>query len=241
MGRPGGKLKSALRAAIALTPYRLVRGPENRFQAIEYTLSLLRTFGYAPRLVIDGGAHLGTFAEVAARIFPTAEIYMIEPQAACQPALAALTPRFHLHPVALGSAADVATGLNLAAGDTPSTGAHIAAEGQPVAVAALDDLFNPTGDDRTLLKMDLQGYELQALKGAERLLGATEVILTEVSFFAQAYEPPVLTLMNYLDARGFGLFDVAALAGRTRDNRLKQGDLIFVRRGSPAASDTRWA
>jgi hypothetical protein len=47
--------------------------------------------------------------------------------------------------------------------------------------------------------------------------------------------------MVFLDAQGFSLHDVASLAGRARDNRLRQGDFLFVRRDSPLASDERWA
>ncbi len=43
-------------------------------------------------------------------------------------------------------------------------------------------------DEKCFLKLDLQGFELEALAGAENILKRTEVILTEVSFYAQAYD-----------------------------------------------------
>lgn len=234
-------MKSLIKALVALTPYRIVRRAENRFEAFQYSLSALKSCGFAPTIIIDGGAHLGSFAELAARLFPHAEIHMIEPQAACQGQLRKLATRFHLHSVALGDSDDMANGLHLAATSAPSTGAHISAKGQAVEVATLDDLFDDRSEDRIFLKLDLQGYELRALKGGEHMLERVEVILTEVSFFAQAYEPSILTLMSYLDERDFDLFDIAALSGRTRDNRLKQGDFIFVKRGSSLSKDTSWA
>ena len=91
-----------------------------------------------------------------------------------------------------------------------------------------------------LLKLDLQGYELHALRGGAAFLRSAEAILTEVSFFAQAYEPPIAELVSFLNDNGFQLYDVAALGGRPRDNRLKQGDLIFVRFGSQLLEDGRW-
>ena len=45
-----------------------------------------------------------------------------------------------------------------------------------------------------MLKMDLQGWELEALKGAEKSLQFIEVILTEVSFFV--YGPRIETRYN---------------------------------------------
>jgi hypothetical protein len=39
---------------------------------------------------------------------------------------------------------------------------------------------------------------------------------------------------------GFDLYDFAALVARRRDNRLRGGDVIFVRRGSPPLKDDSW-
>jgi hypothetical protein len=110
-----------------------------------------------------------------------------------------------------------------------------------VPAATLDHLLErPAIGAPVLMKLDLQGYELHALAGSERTLAKTEVILTEVSFFAQRYEPTILELMTWLDRKGFVLYGVAALSARARDGRARQGDLIFVRRTSALAADTAW-
>ena len=44
-------------------------------------------------------------------------------------------------------------------------------------------------------------------------------------------------VMAFLQARGFALFDVASLGGRPRDQRLRVGDAIFIRRRSPLGQD----
>ena len=72
------------------------------------------------------------------------------------------------------------------------------------------------------------------------MLPLVEVVITEVSFFQQIDEPKIAELVHYFDERGFDLFDIAALSGRTRDDRLKQGDFIFVRRDSALAADKAW-
>jgi hypothetical protein len=68
-----------------------------------------------------------------------------------------------------------------------------------------------------------------------------EVVLIEVSFFAQAYEPSIATLVGFLDQKGFDLHDVASVSGRTRDNRARQADLVFVNRSSDLCRDASWA
>jgi FkbM family methyltransferase len=244
-------LKSCVRSALARTPFRLIRAPLNRFQAIEECLRHLKRLGYAPRIIVDGGAHLGEFSALVEVIFPTAAIHMIEPQPACQDALAAFARKrgVRLHSVALVSEEEAGKPVTMSAGDEPSTGAYIVppSDRMPTNVmvdtSSLDRLFGSTASprDRILLKLDLQGYELVALKGAIETLKSVEFVLTEVSFFAQAYEPSIVELVTFLHENGFDLFDIAGLSARARDNRVKQGDLLFVRRGSSLTTDTSWA
>jgi FkbM family methyltransferase len=245
-------LKRVLKALIRQTPYRLVRaGDGNRFQAIEPCLLSLASRGFRPQRIIDGGANIGDFARCAAAIFPGAMIHLVEPQPACQDALAKLARegRFIRHAVALG-AEDGSIELATDPGGGVTTGAHILPGDAPtelervqVPVARLDTLIRSELKkvDRSLLKLDLQGWEFEALKGAEQSLGRIEVILIEVSFFAQAYEPPIEILVRFLHEREFALYDIAGLAARRRDNRARQADFLFVRRDSPLMADTAWA
>lgn len=106
----------------------------------------------------------------------------------------------------------------------------------------LDELFSArcSQGDRILLKLDLQGHELLALRGASQLLPKIEVVLLEVSFFQQLSEPTVPEIVAFFDAAGFDLYDIAALSGRTRDGRLKQGDFVFAKRNTYLWSDKGW-
>src|SRR4051812_41864627 len=98
-------LKALVKAAVAKTPYRVTRGAPNRFDAIEGSLKHLRAVGYNPRVVIDGGAHVGHFSIMAGLIFPQAEFHMVEPQPACRSPLEQIARQrgFHFHAYALGA------------------------------------------------------------------------------------------------------------------------------------------
>jgi len=240
-------LKDLARRLLALTPYRLVRGAPNRFQAIDDSLRHLRRLGYAPRQIIDGGAHLGWFALLARQIFPDAAIHMIDPQPACRVALEDLAARhgFGFHPYALS---DQPGAVPMVSGDQPNTGAHLGQAGPSektvmVDATTLDTLFADKckPGDRTLLKLDLEGHEMPALHGAARLLALVEVILIEVSFFRQDDNPAAADFIGFLVGAGFELFDIATLGGRARDDRLRLGDLVFVRRDSALRADNAWA
>jgi FkbM family methyltransferase len=241
-------LRTIAKRLIALTPYRIQRGAPNRFDAIAHFIRHIATRGYGPRCIIDGGAHVGDFARGARAAFPHSEIHMVEPQPACAVRLRTLAsqPGFHFHPVALTAERTIVR-MNCAEG--PDTGAHIVSAGNPeqatleVQGETLDALFagGRTREDRTFLKLDLQGHELSALKGASLLLQHVELVLTEVSFFTQLDECTISQLMSLLDQAGFDLFDVVSVAGRRRDDRARQGDFVFVRRQTPLWADKSWA
>jgi FkbM family methyltransferase len=244
--RERGIIVKIIKALIAQTPYRVVRDKgANRFQAIDASLRNMKDRGFSPRVVIDGGAHLGLFSTATQKFFPNAKFHLVEPQPACSAILMNVARKngFVLHQCALS---DEKGNVNITIASEPNTGVHVtesdSADTVAVPATTLDSLFAKSVDrnDRALLKMDLQGYELHALRGGTILLRSIEVILTEVSFFAQAYEPQILELVAYLDAKGFVLYDIAALAGRTRDNRLCQGDFIFARKGSQLLEDGGW-
>ena len=244
-------MKQLLKTILQRTKYRIsASGALNRFDAIDEVMNNLKARGFRPTQVVDGGANIGDFARRVRQRFPSAKIHLIEPQPGCQASLQRIAeePGFVLHPVALVAPAQAGRPIAMATtSDGVNTGAHIdSGTGVPtvdVAAATLDQLF--AGElgpgDHLFLKLDLQGYELEALSGGARTLEATEVILTEVSFFAQAYEPPIATLIAYLETQGFSLYDIAALSGRARDGRARQGDFVFVRRSSPLMTDTAWA
>jgi hypothetical protein len=65
----------------------------------------LKRRGFAPEVIVDGGANNGNFARMARRIFADATIHLIGPQPACQEALTRLAKAegFVLHAAALVS------------------------------------------------------------------------------------------------------------------------------------------
>ena len=236
--------------ALAKSPYRVIRrGLGHRFQAIEDLLWNIKQRGLEPSVIIDGGANVGEFSRLARKTWVQARIVMVEPQPACEVSLRALATKggFDVVMAALGREKGT---LRLAATSTStSTGAYVIGEDQAtsgselkVPVVTLEDLIVQVGASGPIfLKLDLKGYELTALQGAGPALDRVDAVLTEASFYTQAYEPSIAALFSFFDERGFELHDIAALAGRRRDGRAHQADLFFVRRGSLLTLDTNWS
>jgi FkbM family methyltransferase len=105
-----------------------------------------------------------------------------------------------------------------------------------VATRTLDEVLNDGPVD--FLKLDIQGAELMALQGAERVLAQTAVIHCEVEF-AEIYRGQCLfaDVQVFLGARGFSLIDILVphrYAYRNMDDvdgrdRLLWGDAVFFR------------
>ncbi|MBK8284631.1 MAG: FkbM family methyltransferase [Ahniella sp.] len=109
---------------------------------------------------------------------------------------------------------------------------------------ALDDWWERSDriDPPDFIKLDVQGFELEVLKGAERLLPNVEVILAEVNLLDIHKDVPLVhEVSNWLADHGFVSFDVAGLTRRPLDRALWQMDLVFVRRDGRFRMDKRWA
>jgi FkbM family methyltransferase len=247
-------MKRLLRKILSTCGLRITRvGLGNRFQAMDEVLLLLRARGYSPRLVVDAGANMGQWSGMASKIFSSARFHMIEPQSACLEQLqrmASSNSRFVVHPVAVSEPAVEQVAM-FGVDNRGSTGAYVGKacdslrEATFTSARTLDTLVAnaATVTDRLLLKLDLEGHELSALRGAERLLQVTEVIILE----AHIYDPDKLgratfdQLFDYLSERDFILYDVASLSSRQRDGRLRQGDFVFVRASGELLTDDSWA
>lgn len=146
-----------------------------------------RTVRTAQPLIIDVGANLGAWAlAVDALLAPLHPCYLlVEPAPACQAALAALPLAcFEVVQAAAGDRDGEALLLSQSAGSEAASlharrdSYHQSDDVQRelVAVRRLDSLAAERDIDFiNLLKLDVEGSELEALRGAERLLGEGRV------------------------------------------------------------------
>lgn len=79
-----------------------------------------------------------------------------------------------------------------------------------------------------LLKIDVEGAELDVLHGATRTLERTEAVIIECSI-APKYKKGAefADVVSYMKDRGFSILDL--LAGASREGKLYQLDAVFVR------------
>jgi FkbM family methyltransferase len=192
------------------------------------------------RVVIDVGAGRGQFAVFALRRFPRARIISFEPlPVSLHTAERAVgrSSRLELRQLAIGSSSGTATIHVTADADSSSlrrptseqttrfpgtddVGVH------EVEVTTLDDALSVL-EDPVLLKLDLQGGELDALRGAEHLLSSVATVFAECSF-VELYEGQALAdeVICHLRERGFTLRGVFSPTFGS-DGTCVQADLLF--------------
>lgn len=200
-------------------------------------LRALRDLGLRPRTILDGGANSGQFARAALETFPEAAVVAVEPLPDLAETLRqnlADCARARVETTALGSASGTLrfyrTGYSLASSALRPLDAEGITEVE-VPVARLDDLVDAGTLARpVLLKLDLQGYELEALCGAEAVLAVTDHVLLEVAFEAgYEGEATFAALDAFLRERGFRFCRPVDVL---RDgDRIVQMDALFVRSG----------
>jgi FkbM family methyltransferase len=137
---------------------------------------LLKTILSAGDIVVDAGANIGIYSQFLARcIGPTGIVHSFEPSPENFKRLQSATrklPNMRLSQAAVGehsgrSKLYVSDKLNVDHRTYPTEGDS--RRSVPVDIVALDDYFKP-GERVDLIKMDIQGYELHALRGANRVL-----------------------------------------------------------------------
>lgn len=208
-----------------------------------HMLHVLHERGFRARGILDIGAYEGEFAILARQFFPDAALLMVEPQPQKRAQLDAVGS-------ALGGVAETVSALLGDAEraacafhqlDTPfgSTGSSMYEELTDfprrtiqLPMRTLDALVRERpGRVYDLVKIDVQGAEIDVLRGGSHALQGVEALCVELSLHAHNRGAPLLAaVVAELDRLGFAMFDVAPLP---RDRGLqKQVDAVFVSRGS---------
>ncbi|MEJ7655550.1 MAG: FkbM family methyltransferase [Thermoleophilaceae bacterium] len=226
----------------ALLVHRVLAASEHRRAPFE------KTYG----TVIDVGAHHGQFALFAAQRFPGADILCFEPQpealAQLRRTATSMLDRLTIFPYAAG-AEPARVDMHISARDDSSSLLPISERGQAAAfpgtqetgtitveVRSLDEMLSPARlTPPVLLKIDVQGSELEVLRGANRTLDHVDDVLVEASFRElYAGQPLVSSVLAELFACDYALVDVC-VSHRDRRGPV-QADLL-LRRGSSSAHE----
>jgi FkbM family methyltransferase len=204
--------------------------------------------GFVPAVVVDVGAYAGEWTQRILHVFPTSKVVMIEAQPAHRGDLErtqTLAPSRVTYEIALlgeKSAKHVeffvsGTGSSIYHEDTSGSSIYYENTSYPrhsvfMPMTTLDAVMAahaPIGE--VFLKLDVQGAELDVLKGAPGTLERTSTVLLEASLVEYNLGAPrIADAISFMFDHGFMLFDIWDL--RRIGPVLAQVDLLFTRCGS---------
>lgn len=152
----------------------------------------------------DIGAHGGVYTVTLRQRFPGLVVHSFEPQPGDLLANLALNgmDAANVHAVALGGKAGT---VHMTTKERSSN--HISQHGElPVRMVRLDDYVQrmkipPPG----WIKIDIEGLELSALRGAERLRESHPIIICEINHLSGRYGNTVAELIDYLASLGYSI------------------------------------
>jgi FkbM family methyltransferase len=210
---------------------------------LAFGLHTLQVLGFRPQGILDIGAFEGNFARMARQAFAHAPILMLEAQPGKEPHLQAVAvglPDVDYRIVLLGAENRENVAFHQVNEAVNSSGSSLYDEQTRyprstifLPMRTLDAVVGEIpGRTFDLLKIDVQGAEIDVLRGGLATLAGIEVLVIELSLLEYNKGAPLIgEVTAWLGAQGFALFDMFAVS-RTQAGALLQVDGIFLRRES---------
>lgn len=194
-------------------------------------LSIIQNCGLKPKLIIDVGAHSGTWTSEVQKIFPEAEFLLIEPQDL------PITNNLNSKNVTwlrigLGPVDKVATFYNHVRNDSSSfiinNPKRVIAKSE-LSMRRLDTL---AGELRLktpdIVKLDCEGYDIEVLKGFGILLGKIPFIFMECGISNPRFKNDIVESVLFMQHNNYRLINVGDAARLGPSWAMWNGELLFV-------------
>jgi Methyltransferase FkbM domain len=78
------------------------------------------------------------------------------------------------------------------------------------------------------VKLDVEGFELEALRGGASLFGRTDVFLIEVALYRFVDRPLLHDIVAYMASKGYFVYEIAGFIRRPYDGAVGLMDLCFA-------------
>lgn len=196
----------------------------------------IKKAGFLPRTVIDVGVAYGT--EYLYSGFPESKFILVDPTRESLPHMQKWREMINaeIYNFALGSANRK---IKIRTRDTIQHSTLLMDSTKPdikyeyeVEMYRFDSLEIELSSP-VLLKIDVEGYELEVLKGLGDRLTEIDILIVETSLVS-LYDNGSSSseVINFMEERNFRVFDVAGITRRPFDNTIHQIDYCFCREGT---------
>ena len=214
------------------------------------TLLDLRNRGFGPKQVLDIGASNGCWTRECRMIYPSATYFMVDPLEENRYALEKLSEQSDGKVNFIIAAAGSSAGSMMLNVQEDLVGSSFLKDADPrfkgtpreVQVISVDDLVHDNKIKKPdLLKLDVQGFELNVLEGSLTIFGHTEVIILETSFFEFCEGIELFyEVIDYMNSKEYIFYDILTIMRRPYDGALAQIDAVFVKKDSNLRASNLW-
>jgi FkbM family methyltransferase len=253
-------MKNSIRKVFNLFGYDVLKinpfpvgTPQRPVGNVQKLLQDIKARGLICNSILDIGANNGGWSVMAKGIFPTAKFCLIEPQFELEENLKSFVNDSKGSIYFIAGAGFKPEKKYLTIWDDLAGSSFLPKESdtlkengkqRQIDIITIDDIIkNGKFPIPELVKIDVQGYELEALKGAELLFGKTEVFILECSLFSFSDVPgmPLISdIVNFMLDRDYLIYDFPGFARRPMDGALGQCDVCFVKRNGFLRSSNDW-
>jgi FkbM family methyltransferase len=202
-----------------------------------WSIRNLAKLGFQPKVIFDIGAYKGEWTERVNEIFPYAAFFMFEGQKSKENDLKKIKNKISKSNYYIGLLG-AENGKEVFFSEI-ETASNISSSHKNIPNQKLSSLNVLVRTEKILLpefiKIDVQGYELEVLKGATEILNQTEVILLEISLLdiGDNNTPLLIDVLNFMYSLHFVAYDICSVTTRRPlDQALWQTDIIFVKEDS---------
>jgi FkbM family methyltransferase len=199
-------------------------------------MNYIKLINYSnPKRFLDIGAHTGDFTKDLTRLTPNCEVIMVEANPNCEPYLQKLKYGYDM--VALSNkqgkaelfvekANSIGTGTSLYIENTDWY-ADGKFEKVEVELDTLDNRSYFADEIIDLIKLDVQGSELDILEGGRKTITRSNYVLMEVSLLQYNEKAPLIdSIVPVMKQYGFYIEDILAYA-KINGNQIFQMDVLF--------------
>jgi len=233
-------MKNLIKSLVNLLGYKLLSKENyNKLRAKENYNQMLNglerlSSHIVPNTIIDVGAARGDWTDMALKFWPNSNYILIDPLIDRYIPISSIgIPNVKRIKRALGKRKSLVK-FNIT-DDLYGSGFTNKNKGTSeiieVEVDCLESLLEKNTNDKILLKLDTHGVEIDIFEGINESWPAIEAIIVEVYGFFLSPESKIFhEISDYLNLKGFRLYDIVDVMRREKDHAFWQADAVYLRR-----------
>lgn len=200
-------------------------------------LKILVNLGFNPKVIIDGGYGMGT--EGLFDNFPQSKKIVIEPLDDFKEIIQLHSKKYHNFFYEKCLLSDKIGKRELQKRPGLTTSSVYFDKTSPESVnfyesTTIDQLFQKYSiKEEVLLKLDLEGHELDALNGAKKSLDKIELVICEMSLWRSKKNiPSLFDIFSFFEKNNFYLIDIVEIGYTESTKMARQFDGFFLNKNS---------